>query len=105
MSGYGLHPGAYEDLDLIWQHVESNSQSRDVAQKVEDAIFDAIAALVPLPGKGHHRADLTDRPLRFISVYSYLVAYDPNKQPLRVLAVLPAKDDPRRLASQLEARQ
>jgi plasmid stabilization system protein ParE len=34
------------------------------------------------------REDLTDRPLKFWSVYSYLVVYDPADSPLTIIAVL-----------------
>jgi plasmid stabilization system protein ParE len=34
------------------------------------------------------REDLTDRPLKFWSVYSYLVAYDPAGAPVTIGAVL-----------------
>ena len=37
---------------------------------------------------GHTRADLTARGLKFWSVYSYLVVYDPASTPLTVVAVL-----------------
>ncbi len=37
---------------------------------------------------GHTRVDLTVRPLKFWSVYSYLVVYDPTSTPLAVVAVL-----------------
>ena len=41
-----------------------------------------------MPGMGHTRADLSARPLKFWSVYSYLVVYDPASTPLTVVAVL-----------------
>jgi antitoxin ParD1/3/4/toxin ParE1/3/4 len=37
---------------------------------------------------GHTRADLTVRRLKFWSLYSYLVVYDPASTPLTVIAVL-----------------
>ena len=37
---------------------------------------------------GHTRADLTVRPVKFWSIYSYLVVYDPASTPLTVVAVL-----------------
>ncbi len=42
-------------------------------------IFDAICALVPFPNQGYRRADLTSRPLRFIVVREYLIAYAPEQ--------------------------
>jgi hypothetical protein len=40
------------------------------------------------PGIGHTRQDLTDQPVKFWSVYSYLVVYDPESRPLTIVAVL-----------------
>ena len=37
---------------------------------------------------GHTRADLTVRPVKFWSIYSYLVVSDPASTPLTVGAVL-----------------
>jgi plasmid stabilization system protein ParE len=50
-----------------------------------EAAFDLLASW---PGIGHAREDLTDRPLKFWSVYSYLVAYEPAGDPLTLVAVL-----------------
>jgi antitoxin ParD1/3/4/toxin ParE1/3/4 len=55
---------------------------------VRHAIYDAVGRLAERPGIGHGREDLTDRPLKFWSVYSYLVVYDPESQPLTIIAVL-----------------
>jgi hypothetical protein len=41
-----------------------------------------------MPQMGHKREDLTDRPVRFWSVFSYLVVYDPVSSPLAVIAIL-----------------
>jgi hypothetical protein len=41
-----------------------------------------------MPEMGHTREDLTERPVKFWSVFSYLVVYDPASRPLTVLAVL-----------------
>ena len=46
-----------------------------------------------MPGLGHRRQDLTDRPLKFWSVYSYLIVYDPTNSPLTVIAVLHSARD------------
>ena len=44
--------------------------------------------LASQPGIGHVSEDLTSRPLKFWSVYSYLVVYDPTRDPLTIVAVL-----------------
>ena len=36
---------------------------------------------------GHRRTDLTGRPLRFIRVRDFLIAYAPDEKPLWVIAV------------------
>ena len=40
------------------------------------------------PGIGHVRDDLTDLPVRFWGVFSYLIIYDPAPRPVQVLRVL-----------------
>jgi len=52
------------------------------------ALEDAFGQLASRPGIGHVRQDLTERPLKFWSVYSYLVVYDPGGEPLTIVAVL-----------------
>ena len=49
------------------------------------------------PGIGHTREDLTDRPLEFWNVYSYLVVYDPHTRPLTIIAVLHGARDVEKL--------
>lgn len=63
-------------------------ESEFAAVRVRNAIYDAIGKLAERPGIGHKREDLTDRPLKFWSVYSYLVVYDPESRPLTIVAVL-----------------
>jgi plasmid stabilization system protein ParE len=66
MTGYELHPEAYEDLDDIRGYIAADSP--DAANRVVIEIFDVIDRLVPFPHQGHRRTDLTSRPLRFIRV-------------------------------------
>jgi len=44
--------------------------------------------LAGTPGAGHWRRDLTDEPVRFFPVYSYLIVYLPETKPLQVVAIL-----------------
>lgn len=39
-------------------------------------------------GGGHWRKDLTDEPVKFFAVYSYLIIYRPETNPLQVIAIL-----------------
>src|SRR5262245_18853196 len=65
-----------------------SDESASAAVRVRQAIYDAVGRLAETPGIGHTRSDLTERPLKFGSVYSYLVVYDPESRPLTIVAVL-----------------
>lgn len=68
-------------------------------------ILSAIRALVPFPGQGHKRPDLTSRPLRFILVHEYLIAYAPDEKPLWVVAAMHGRRSPRIMAAILRGRK
>lgn len=80
MTGYALHPEARFDLDEIWESIRANNVH--AANRVIEEILSAIRGAVPFPYQGHRRTDLTERPLRFISVRDYLIAYAPDEKPL-----------------------
>lgn len=103
MSGFQLHPGAYTDLDDLWEFIAE--ESIDAADRVRDKIYDAIQALVPFPHQGHRRTDLTSRPLRFWRVHDYLIAYAPDEHPLWVVAVIHGHRSPRVMAAILRSRE
>lgn len=102
MSGYVLHPEAYTHLDQIRAYIAENNP--DAADRIIAEIFDAIRALIPFPGTGHRRLELTSRPLRFIFVREYLVAYAPDEKPLYVVAVMHGRRSPRVIAAILRGR-
>jgi antitoxin ParD1/3/4/toxin ParE1/3/4 len=79
MTGWDFHPEAFLDLDKIWDYIAEDSL--DAADSVIADILGAVAALVPFPNQGHRRTDLTSRPLRFIAVHQYLIAYAPDEKP------------------------
>ena len=79
----------------ILDHLADDSES--AAVRVRDAVYDAVGKLAESPGIGHRRQDLTDRPLKFWSVFSYLVAYDPESRPLTIIAVLHGARDVEKL--------
>ena len=91
-SGYALHLEAYADLDDIRYYLAE--ENPDAADRVISEIFDALRGLVPFPHQGHRRPDLTSRPLRFILVREYLIAYAPEEKPLWVVAVMHARRNP-----------
>jgi toxin ParE1/3/4 len=103
MSGYAFHPGARDDLDEIWDYIAADNL--DAADRVVTEILDAIHAMVPFPNSGHRRPDLTSRPLRFIIVREYLIAYVPDEKPLWVIAVMHGHRNPRVMAAILRGRE
>ncbi len=103
MSGYALHPEAYADLDDIRGYIAHDNP--DAADRLITEIFDAIRSLLPFPGQGHNRPDLTSRPLRFILVREYLIAYAPEQKPLWVVAVMHGRRSPRVMAAILRGRE
>jgi len=103
MIGYAFHKEAELDLDAIWEFIAEDNP--DAADRLIDAIEAAVAALVPFPHRGHRRPDLTGRPLRFTTVGNYLIAYEPNKKPLWVVAVMHGSRSPRVMAAILRGRE
>jgi plasmid stabilization system protein ParE len=103
MKGFALHPLAAQDITEIWEYIaEDNPQA---ARRLREEIHSAIRALVPFPRQGHRRPDLTSRPLRFILVREYLIAYAPDEKPLWVVAVMHGRRSPRVMAAILRGRE
>jgi plasmid stabilization system protein ParE len=97
MSTYDFHPEVRLDLDEIWEFIRGDNL--DAADRLIAEILDAIDALVPFPGRGHRRPDLTSRPLRFILVREYLIVYAPDEKPLWIVAVMHGRRSPRVMAA------
>jgi|SRR5208282_2426090 len=84
---YVLAPEAALDLVKIWRYIKKQS-SIAVADRVESVIRDRIVFLAGTPGAGHWTKDLTDEPVKFFPVYSYLIVYRPETKPLQVVCIL-----------------
>ena len=78
-QAYRLTERAEADVEAIADFITADSL--DAAVKVVLALEDTFVLLASRPGIGHAREDLTERPLKFWSVYSYLVVYDPAGDP------------------------
>lgn len=102
MTGFVLHPEAYNDLDEIWEYIAANNLV--AADRVLDEIYQMLRSLVAFPQQGHSRPDLTARPLRFQSVRDYVIAYAADEKPLIVIAVLHGRRSPRVIAAILRQR-
>ena len=97
-ASYVLTPEAQAHINEIGAYIGQDSV--DAALNVYNALEEAFGLLAEQPGLGHSRQDLTDRPLRFWTVYSYLVVYDPESRPLTIIAVLHGARDVEKLLKQ-----
>jgi toxin ParE1/3/4 len=86
-SRYVLAPEAASDLVDIWRYIKEQS-SVEMADRVESVIRDRIVFLAANPRAGHWRKNLTDEPVKFFPVYSYLIVYRPDTKPLQVVSIL-----------------
>ncbi len=102
MSGFSFHPEALDDINEIWDFIAVDSV--DAADRIVEEIFDGIRALVPFPRQGHCRPDLTSRPLRFVRVRDYLIAYAPEEHSLQVIGIIHGHRSPRVMAAILRGR-
>jgi plasmid stabilization system protein ParE len=100
--GFILHPEAANDIIEIWEYIASDSP--EAARRVRESILKGIQNLVPFPHQGHYRPDLTSRPLRFIHVRDYLIAYAPDETPIWIIAVMHGHRNPRIMAAILRGR-
>jgi plasmid stabilization system protein ParE len=53
MSGYTLHPEAFDDLDQIRAHIAE--ENPDAADRIVTEIFSRIRVLVEFPRQGYRR--------------------------------------------------
>lgn len=67
------------------------------AHSILGQLLAAAARLPDMPLMGHERKDLTDLPVRFWTVHSWLIVYLPDTSPLQVVRVINAHRDVRRL--------
>ena len=103
MAGFRFHPEARVELDEIWQFIRRDRL--DAADRVVEEILRAARGLARFPLRGFRRPDLTRRPVRFLVIRGYLVAYAPESRPVTILAVLDARRNPKVLARILADRQ
>jgi toxin ParE1/3/4 len=100
---FALHPLAAQDITEIWEYIAADNPL--AARRLREEIYSAIRALIAFPHQGHRRPDLTARPLRFIMVREYLIAYAPDEKPLWVVAVMHGRRSPRVMAAILRGRE
>lgn len=95
MSRFRLTPAAKTDLAEISDYIARDSPR--AAKRVRGELRAAMARLAEMPTMGHLREDLTSAPVRFWSVYSYLIVYRPDTRPIQVLRVVHGARDVKRI--------
>jgi antitoxin ParD1/3/4/toxin ParE1/3/4 len=63
------------------------------ADRVLEALDNAMIRLAKNPGLGHWREELTDKRQRYFLVYSCLIVYRHETKPLQIIRVLHAARD------------
>jgi antitoxin ParD1/3/4 len=86
---------AQDDLFAIWRRIAADSL--DLADRIDGEFYDLFASLGRMPRQGHARKDLTMRPVLFFPLYSFLVVYQPDAKPIRIMAVLRGKRNLKRI--------
>ena len=92
MRHYLLTSDAERDLDLIKTYLVRQG-GNPLALRVLREIREALRFLGANPEAGHLREDLTDAPLKFWTVFSYLIVYDPAKRPIEILNIIHSARD------------
>jgi antitoxin ParD1/3/4/toxin ParE1/3/4 len=85
--GYRLTSEARRDLDEIGDYLLDRAGSERAIKALQD-FRDAFRKLADTPGLGHYREDLLDRRYKFWCVYSYVIAYRWEEDPIQVIAVV-----------------
>ncbi len=63
MGSYEVSTEAQNDLFEIWCRIADDSL--DLANRIDGEFHGLFASLGRMPGQGHHRKDLTSRPVLF----------------------------------------
>jgi len=86
VSRFALTAQARLDLFEIWNYVADDSI--DAADRITERLHEAFQKLAEMPHMGHRREDLADSRHRFWSVFSYVIVYRPDTQPMQIVAIL-----------------
>jgi len=89
---YILSPEAQQDIREIREYLIAEA-GLSVSRHVMRAISTALRLLSDMLGLGHLRHDLTDEPVKFWQVFSYLIVYDHRSRPIGIARVLHSSRD------------
>ena len=87
MKRYIISPQAKNDIADIRAYLKREA-GPDIAKSTVNKIKEAFALLSGAPGAGHSREDLTSEAVKFWTVFSYLIIYNPAPRPIEIVRVL-----------------
>ena len=87
MKRYVLSKPAERDLDQITAYLFEKAGPR-VAREILHEVRAGIRFVASRPEAGHLREDLTDEPIRFWTIFSFLILYDLAREPVEVVRIL-----------------
>ena len=85
MKRVDITPSAERDLLEIWDYIATDSI--DAADRVIANIRSEFQKLADMPGMGHARPELAEA-YRVWNIYSYLIVYRPETQPIQIIRVV-----------------
>jgi plasmid stabilization system protein ParE len=95
MSSFHISLDAERDLGAIWHFIARDSVEE--ADRVQTEFNEKFAGLARMPEQGYRRTDLTKRAVRFFPLYSYLIIYQPEANPVQIVAVVHGNRNLKRL--------
>jgi len=87
--GHLFSAEAQNDLFEIWRRIASDNLA--LAERIDNEFHDLFCFVGQDAAPGHVRKDLTRRPVLFFPLYSFLVVYQAEVAPIRIMAVLRGK--------------
>jgi plasmid stabilization system protein ParE len=100
VTRYRISPEAREDLRRIRGYLVSQGGNR-LARYVLQEFTAAFRLLASHPEAGHLRRDLTSSPVKFWSVFSYLIVYDPAARPIAIVRLFDGRRDVRAILDRM----
>ncbi|MGA2186491.1 MAG: type II toxin-antitoxin system RelE/ParE family toxin [Bryobacteraceae bacterium] len=95
MDSYQVSAEAQNDLFEIWRRIAEDSI--ELADRIEGEFHELFSSIGRMPGHGHRRKDLTARSVLFFPMYSFLVVYQPDARPVRIMAILRGRRNVKRI--------
>ena len=88
MPAWILAPAAAVDLEEILDYILQDGGSDAAVERVEAAFLEALETLASSPRMGWRRTQLTGSDIRWWRVLSYLVVYEVDSRPLRIIRIV-----------------